>query len=713
MSTRSIKRGKGFFAISLALLLLLSPSVLALSGCSSGGKETETTTTPETNPETQTSAEADVTESDPAAEEATEPATGAVTDGQTEEETTPETEPETEPYVDDSLIVLYDFSDIPESVDWDKTPFGIANPLLMTDNDKKLADSGWALNVTLPSEAAWCQSFTLDVSGWEDRQYVRLWVDNSTGGSLSVGLTLYTAGQSSSACPKAESAVVYTSDGRRIACEVNDCSGMGAGVNTSVELPAGFRGWVAFKTDQLTRRRTETFLNGTPVKVNIDVRPVGFVSGGSYTLDELVLSDRPDGAPRGEAIIITPPAGIAEKQAQISAMMTAAQKDKVVIKEYPEFDPDGIYAGIKAITYDGVDRSGKKTKIFAYVGYPKGADASTPAIVLIHGGGGHSFLPWMKEWMDRGYAVIAPDVTGYFPTTRNAGQDETQNGWAYGLSGVFAEAGYTAIPNNDGMGSSNQEISSQWMYHALAAAAKAFSLLSQSGRCDPQKIGVTGISWGGVITSLYIGYDPRPAFAIPVYGTAYLDEALAWIKDNFAGQQTRALWSAADRLDQVKFPVLWLVWNDDNCFSLNSATRSYLSTRAVAGTRLSAVNGMMHGHSAAWVRPESYAFADSIVKGSAPLPSFVTLPTAGSVECTVENAKRPRLYYITETMTYSTHTKYGYESTFMDQTWKSVTLSSSGVKITGQIPADAVMYYIEVTGSDGVVVTSPLITVKR
>lgn len=716
-----LKKSKRIWRMSLvALSLLLAAQSLTLTSCTPSDK---TPAQSDGERADVTGAETDCLESDgetkketePMSEQntepLTEPETAATTEGETEKEE--ETEQETEPYADDSMILLYDFSNIPESLDWSATPFGIDNPLLQTGNDGLHVDAGDALQVTLPSEAAWCQSLTVSVSGWESRKYLRLWVDNMTGGVLSVGLTLYTGNQSSAACPMADGARIYTANGKPVICTVNDCSGMGAGVSTSVELPAGFRGWVAFPADQLTPRRDEPFLDGTPVQVNIDLRPSGFSAGESYMLDELVLSDRPDGRPRGEDIDIPLPAGLAEKQAQIQHMMTLCQTESVVFCAYPAYDPDGEYEGIHAIAYEGVDRNGKKTRVFAYVGYPEGADSTTPAIVLVHGGGGHAFLPWMKLWMDRGYAVIAPDVTGYFPDAKNAGADETQNGWVYGLHGVFSADGYLCLPNNDGMSHSSSAVEDQWMYHALAATAKAFSLLEQSGKCDPGKIGVTGISWGGVITSLYIGYDSRPAFAIPVYGTAYLDEALSWIKDNFAGADTRALWSAADRLDRVRCPILWLVWNDDNCFSLNSASKSYLATKDIPGTRLAAVNGMLHGHSAAWVRPESYAFADSVVGTGDALPLFVTLPTSSGVSCTVENGRRARLYYLTEDMTYSVHEKYGYESTFMDQTWKTANLTLSGDGcVTGQIPADAVVYYIEISVPGGIFVTSPLVYTK-
>ena len=92
------------------------------------------------------------------------------------------------------------------------------------------------------------------------------------------------------------------------------------------------------------------------------------------------------------------------------------------VRYIPEFDPTGEYAGIKAAVFDGMPRNGRKTAVFAYIGIPEQADAGhrAPGIVLMHGGGGHAFVQWVKMWRDRGYAAIAIDNTGYFPMERDA-----------------------------------------------------------------------------------------------------------------------------------------------------------------------------------------------------------------------------------------------------------------------------------------------------
>ena len=88
------------------------------------------------------------------------------------------------------------------------------------------------------------------------------------------------------------------------------------------------------------------------------------------------------------------------------------------IQPLPEYDmkPDSIYHGIKAFFYDGADYKGKKTKVFAHIGFPEMKQGErVPAVVLVHGGGGHAFPEWIRLWNERGFAAIAMDTTGFLP----------------------------------------------------------------------------------------------------------------------------------------------------------------------------------------------------------------------------------------------------------------------------------------------------------
>ncbi len=359
--------------------------------------------------------------------------------------------------------------------------------------------------------------------------------------------------------------------------------------------------------------------------------------------------------------------------------------------ECPEFMPTGEYEGIRAITYDGVELRNKKTKIFAYLGFPQTSSSKVPAVVLVHGGGGAPYLRWVKEWNDRGYAAIAMSTTGFFPTEVNVGADETEEDaklWNYGLSGIFAEDGYVDAPNNDAMQNSEKPIEEQWMYHAVCDVIIANSILRCDSRVDENRIGIMGISWGGVITSLAIGYDKRFAFAIPVYGSGYLAEDMGYIGNFFRSGKNPELWLAESRFSEVDIPVLWQCWNSDTPFSVNSNSKSYCDTAKNNGkTRLSIIHDMNHAHSWSWIRPEPMAFADFACRGGEIIPFFdaekgeVVNPDGveiGSV----------KVYYITEPLEYvqNPETK-GYS---MAQKWNIEDYN-------GSIPCGAKGWYIEIT----------------
>ena len=248
------------------------------------------------------------------------------------------------------------------------------------------------------------------------------------------------------------------------------------------------------------------------------------------------------------------------------------------VQYFPEFDPwgehNGIsFKGIKALAYEGADLMGKKTKVFAHIGYPENMDKKVPAMVLIHGGGGHPEDQWIKKWNERGYAAIAMDTTGYFPTKPIPFLYE---GYAEGLERElvepFYEESYVVAPNNSGLTDSEEPIENQWMYHALAQVILAHNILRNDEKIDSDNIGVTGISWGGVITSLIIGYDLRFKFAIPIYGSGYLGEGLSGICTALFTPKMVEKWLAEKNFDKVKIPVMWLCWNADPCFSRINST---------------------------------------------------------------------------------------------------------------------------------------------
>ncbi len=421
---------------------------------------------------------------------------------------------------------------------------------------------------------------------------------------------------------------------------------------------------------------------------------------------------------------------IDEQRAEIKAAMDRAINTEVVYREIEEYNPDiAKYDHIKAITYDGFDYQGKKTKVFAYMGFPEGASAEdpVPAIVLVHGGGGHPYLDWVEKWNKSGYAAIAMETTGYFPIARNDGVDEYQNArFIYELHGVFAEEGYTLAPDRF-YSTEYMEVEDQWAYHGLTQVILAHNILRQDERVDANNIGITGISWGGVMTSQIIGYDTRFAFAIPVYGTAYLGDETRPFR-NFDNEYVDALWAAERNLDNAKMPIFWYAYNDDGNFGVPAYVKSYLHTEGFNEKNVLYMRpNWGHSHTSVYVNNgPNLIFANWVVFDGGGYVTFDTQPEGREIDCTInipEGIKRvisAHLYYLTEPMEYPITDKgTDSENAKLTTSWivdkECLTMDTETGKITGTVPEDATGYYIQVNftlGSSNSASTSVYVTVE-
>jgi len=184
----------------------------------------------------------------------------------------------------------------------------------------------------------------------------------------------------------------------------------------------------------------------------------------------------------------------------------------------------------------------------------------------------------------------------------------------------------------------------------------------------------------------------------------------------FSTTETKAVWLAQERFDNVSFPVLWMGWNEDFPFSINSNSRSYLDTKDDPKTVLAMLSGIGHSHSSAWTPVISYRFADWVVNGGPGLVKLNNEPSGRDFSFTVTlppdmTSISARFFYIEEEMTFSL--KPGNLTTTMDQSWRTGLCTVSGNSIAGRVPASAHSYYVEVTVTtlDGdFVSTSSLVT---
>ena len=92
-------------------------------------------------------------------------------------------------------------------------------------------------------------------------------------------------------------------------------------------------------------------------------------------------------------------------------------------------------------------------------------------------------------------------------------------------------------------GQVEEPLTDQWPHQAVSAIVLAHSLLRTFPEVDAGRIGLTGISWGGYLTCLTAGVDPRFRLAVPVYGCGNLADDSAYFRafaDAILGDQPAA-----------------------------------------------------------------------------------------------------------------------------------------------------------------------------
>lgn len=348
--------------------------------------------------------------------------------------------------------------------------------------------------------------------------------------------------------------------------------------------------------------------------------------------------------------------------------------------------------GISPIFFDGVPFNGKPTRVFAWVGIPQKASGAVPGIVLVHGGGGTAYRDWVKLWMGRGYAAIAIDTCGAMPQSADGMVLKTSR---HGYSGAPFSAG--------GFATSRLPVEDQWLYHAVAATIRAHSLLRNLPEVDKDRTGITGVSWGGVITELAISVDTRFKFAAPVYGCGFLGENSFWLETEFqklpseAVERWIALWDPSQYLSHAEMPVLLCNGTNDKHFRPDSWQKTY---RTLNGARfLSLKVRMPHDHPPAGDPPEIMAFANAIVQGGEPL---------AMIDKQSLNAEVATVHWVSTLAITKAELVYTTDSgDWTKRYWKTQAARiDSGSTASANIPPGATAYYFNLYDTRNCIVSS-------
>ncbi len=227
----------------------------------------------------------------------------------------------------------------------------------------------------------------------------------------------------------------------------------------------------------------------------------------------------------------------------------------------------------QAIFFVSVPYLGKETTTFAYIGTPniEKPQGGYPAIVLVHGGGGCAFYEWVEYWNKKGYVAIAFDCSGQqYGSCKHDGK---------GTAEINPNGRYLEISDNGSFENDEESVCNSWTYHNVANIILAHNLLRTNKNVNKDKIVLTGISWGGVLTTIVSGIDDRFLAVAPVFGTGYLLESHVFTNKNVPMIDYREKWEELfDPISYVEKNVkstLFTMGMNDHAFSPKNAQRTY------------------------------------------------------------------------------------------------------------------------------------------
>ena len=342
---------------------------------------------------------------------------------------------------------------------------------------------------------------------------------------------------------------------------------------------------------------------------------------------------------------------------------------------------------------EGLAYKGKPTKFLACYAIPKAADGrSVPAMVCVHGGNGTAYREWVELWAKRGYAAIAMDTCGSIPV-RVPG---TKFDWI--SSGIGGPRGWGGFANV------NDDIKDQWPYHAVSTVVRSHSFLRAQSEVDPERIGITGLSWGGFLTCLSAAVDKRFKLAVPVYTCAFYDTigSAEERRKTFGDVKWRRwldLWDPKHYIPEIDMPIMWLSGTNDRSFPYGSLRKTFPLVKVPLDVVIRP--RMPHGHTAGWSPKEILAFVDSFFRGGLKLPKVSAPIVTGNVTAVKFESGEGFMAPVAAELHYTTA-----DGKWENRLWRCRPARIEGASAIADMPSGVTAHFINLVFENGLKVSS-------
>lgn len=348
------------------------------------------------------------------------------------------------------------------------------------------------------------------------------------------------------------------------------------------------------------------------------------------------------------------------------------------LSQVPDYKIVSKDNGVYGIIYKGAMYNGEKSDVFAYYCTPgilKGdcnLDKNLPGVVCVHGGGGKAFKEWAKLWAEKGFAAISMDLRGY-------GSDNLR------LPNGFFEPNHQT-PYFACYADSTKD----WFFQAVSNVVYAHSLILSFKEVNPQKTAITGVSWGGIITTLVSGLDARFKVACPVYGCGFLYKSGGMApkiskEPMLAQEHWKQQYDPSLYVKNAKIPILFVNGTNDAFFYLDQYAETY---KLAKNHDVSLRVGLIHGHQPAWLVPEvqNYiAYKLNLANTLAPVQFRKLKIKEGKISaCLSRSVKKSFLNYTTDSVIGPT------------SKWIEKEIVSQKKRISSDVPTDFTALFLSI-----------------
>lgn len=250
---------------------------------------------------------------------------------------------------------------------------------------------------------------------------------------------------------------------------------------------------------------------------------------------------------------------------------------------------DGVL--VEGVYFTSEIANGAPVRVFGFLARPEHPDGRVPGILALHGGGGTA---------DRAGAVrSARDLSMCVLSIDWSGQPERGEhvSTAGGLPPeLFGDPRHVT-----------DDLSDFSARHTMRALVRSISFLESLAYMDPARLGVWGGSWGGFLSLLAAGLDPRVSFAVSGFGAGGFRGTHEFCARPVLrmGEAQQEFWfntvDPINYLDQIRGPVALMTATNELHFWLNTAMAT--QAKLPPGSRIMIVPNAVHTAGAGVVWP--------------------------------------------------------------------------------------------------------------